>query len=219
MQLSKTTYMRLGVCLLLSLSCIFVGDTPSAAPSFSASLKFQRDKYGTPGEPIDLGLSVLWCNKNIGAESPSNAGLYFGFGDIDGTNTSTSYSNYISQDILGTDKDPAYVFWGAGWRMPSKREVEELCERCDWKWTKQNGVEGYKVIGRGGNSIFLPVTGFRSDSTFFYQKSRGYYWAGEVNEFNPNYGTAIFFYKGDHSVIDYRKIYGFTIRPVCESVF
>ena len=33
---------------------------------------------------VDLGLSVKWANKNVGASHPENAGLYFQWGDTVG---------------------------------------------------------------------------------------------------------------------------------------
>lgn len=186
-------------------------DTPAPSSQDIASL----ESFGKPGEAVDLGLSVSWCEYNIGASDPSDPGLFFGYGDLDGTETSTSYADYPSQDVVGTDRDPAYVYWGQGWRMPTKSEIQELCNRCDWKWTQQNGIEGYLVKGRGG-SIFLPVTGQRSGSVVSFDKTRGYYWAGELTTKDRNYAAAIFFYKGNHMVKDYRKCYGFAIRPVKE---
>ena len=77
-------------------------DTPAPSSQDIASL----ESFGKPGEAIDLGLSVSWCEYNIGASDPSDPGLFFGYGDLDGTETSTSYADYPSQDVVGTDRDP-----------------------------------------------------------------------------------------------------------------
>lgn len=171
--------------------------------------------YGMPGRAVDLGLSVLWSDQNIGASGPDDAGRLFGYGDISGAVTTCSYADYVSQDVVGTDRDPAYVFWGGGWRMPTASEVNELVERCEWRWTVRDGVEGYVVKGRSG-SIFLPTTGQRSGKEVSYAKTRGYYWSGEVSEADDDYASALFFYRGGHVLKEYRRFYGFAIRPVKE---
>lgn len=168
-----------------------------------------------PGEAVDLGLSVLWSDHNIGAVGAYDAGLFFGYGDITGTVVSNSYKDYVSQDVVGTDRDPAYVFWGGGWRMPTAHEIYELVERCEWRWAVRGGAEGYLVRGRGG-SIFLPVTGQRSGRDSAYVKTRGYYWSGEISEADGDYASALFFHKGGRMLKEYRKFYGFVIRPVKE---
>ncbi len=172
-----------------------------------------------PGNAVDLGLSVMWADRNVGAMGPVEAGRVFGYGDITGEEISTKYDDYVSEDVGGTDRDAANHYWGLGWRLPSISEITELVERCQWTWTQRDGVDGYVVKGRGGNSIFLPVTGHRTDSTMCFVKTRGYYWSGEITSYNKNYAGALFFYKGNKFQKDYRKIYGFAIRPVRESFF
>ena len=171
--------------------------------------------YGLPGNAVDLGLSVLWSDQNVGATGPTDVGRFFGYGDLTGTVMTCSYNDYISQDIVGTDRDPAYVFWGSGWRMPTASEIEELVERCQWKWVVRNGTPGFIVKGRE-SSIFLPVTGQRSGRELAYQQTRGYYWSGEISETDHDYAGALFFHKGGHMLKNYRKFYGFVIRPVKE---
>ena len=172
--------------------------------------------YGKTGVAVDLGLSVKWADHNIGADSPSEVGRHFGFGDVDGRETSNDIKKYARGDISGTDRDPAYVYWGGGWRMPTADEVAELCERCEWKWVRRGGIDGFLVIGRGGRSIFLPVTGMRSNGRPQFENARGYYWSGVTCDDAPDYAPALFFYKGGRLVKDYKKIFGFVIRPVRE---
>lgn len=178
----------------------------------------QRDAYGLPGRAVNLGLSVLWSSHNIGAKSATDFGLYFGYGDINATKTSTQSKDYESHDIKSSDDDPAYVFWGMGWRMPTNAEILELVEQCDWEWTIESGVPGYKVTGRaaGSGSIFLPAGGMRSSKTKQFVERRGYYWSGEMSPASHDYAQAIMFHKGGVLVKHYRTIFGFAIRPVKE---
>lgn len=169
---------------------------------------------GQAGKAVNLGLSVNWCDRNLGAERPEQVGHYFGYGDISGEAVWQANGEYQQQDIYGTDYDPAYVYWSEGWRMPTSSEIQELVTRCFWRWGKQNGVEGFIVTGRGGASIFLPCSGHMMDAQIYYAESRGYYWSGMVSSRNENFAQALFFYKGNKMIKDYRNFYGFVIRPV-----
>ncbi len=122
----------------------------------------------TAGEIVDLGLSVYWASCNVGATKPEEYGNYYAWGE---TSTKNSYSqgNYtyydsdkatyidIGSDISGTEYDAARVNLGGEWRMPTKDEMTELIKNCSWEWTQINSVNGYKVTGPNGNSIFLPA--------------------------------------------------------------
>jgi hypothetical protein len=39
--------------------------------------------------------------------------------------------------------------------MPTKEQAQELVDNCDWVETTSNGVRGFRVTGKNGNSIFL----------------------------------------------------------------
>lgn len=126
-------------------------------------------------ECTDLGLSVKWATSNIGARSPEDYGGYFAWGEIEEKN-SYSWSTYkycsgssstcesIGDKICGTQYDVAQVVLGNSWTMPTKEEMDELRTKCDWVWTAENGVNGYKVFGDNGNYIFLPAAGYKTTS-------------------------------------------------------
>jgi len=143
----------------------------------------------TPGEVIDLGLSVKWASHNVGASSPEEFGDYFAWGETEPKEyyglenykwnsggkqwNLTKYCYNSKRDsrepnkygvpdtltVLNPADDVANVKWGDGWRMPTYDEFYELCSKCEEKWTTHNGVEGYLVTGPNGNSIFLPASG------------------------------------------------------------
>jgi hypothetical protein len=43
-----------------------------------------EDDYIIPGGYVDLGLSVMWAECNLGATSPEEPGLFYSRGNIDG---------------------------------------------------------------------------------------------------------------------------------------
>lgn len=40
--------------------------------------------------------------------------------------------------------------------LPTKEHIKELLDKCDWIPTSINNMDGYKIIGNNGNSIFIP---------------------------------------------------------------
>ena len=67
----------------------------------------------------------------------------------------------IPAKIYGKTKyDAASCFWKGKWRMPTQKEMEELCSKCTWTRIEYNGVVVYKVKGPNGNAIFLPAAGY-----------------------------------------------------------
>ena len=168
-------------------------------------------------EYVDLGLSVKWATCNVGASKPEEYGDYFAWGE---TTTKSSYTESNSKtygksmgDIAGNSSyDAATANWGGTWRMPTKAEMQELIDKCNWKWKKQNGVKGYKVTGPNGNSIFLPAAGYRDGSSLDDAGSNCSYWSSTPDgivayylRFERDYP-----YMGSYG----HRGYGRSVRPV-----
>lgn len=189
---------------------------------------------------VDLGLSVLWATHNVGAEKPEDYGDYFAWGETQpkenydwstykyckGTNkTMTKYCNNSSygnggftdtKTVLDPEDDAATANWGGSWRMPTDEEMTELRNNCTWTWTTQNGVNGYKVVGKNGNSIFLPAAGWMLGTSLNLVGSCDFYWSSSLNTSNPDYAYGVLFYSSyvrrDYS----NRAYGRSVRPVCQ---
>lgn len=181
-------------------------------------------------EAVDLGLSVKWASCNVGAESPEGYGDYFAWGE---TTTKSSYtesnsvtyglsiSEFESRGIIGSDGnltaayDAATANWGSPWRMPTLDEIKELLDKCTWSWTTQNGVNGYKVTGPNGNSIFLPAAGYRYETSLRGVGSRGTYWSATPYS-DSNYAYYLNFLDDYYDRECYDRDRGFAVRPVSE---
>lgn len=156
---------------------------------------------------VDLGLSVKWATHNIGTTSPIAIGEYFAWGEITPKNSYTE-KNYKWNSfrvelekkrksdiniICGTPEfDAATASWGDQWRMPTRKEWEELLTFCEWN--VDNISNCYQITSRkNNNSITLPF---------------GHYWTSTF------YGTFLFFVPyepetdGAYSVIIERYIRG-----------
>ena len=182
---------------------------------------------------VDLGLSVKWATKNVGASSPSDYGDYFAWGE---TRPKSSYSWSNCFDCLDDTGDSWGVYkiggktsisptsghdtsrenWGGTWRIPTIAEFEELRNKCDWTWTSQGGHNGYKVTGPNGNSIFLPAAGWRSGTDRLYVSEYGGYLSGSLSSSYSLNARNLYFGSRSHSTINSYRRYGRSVRPVTD---
>ena len=119
---------------------------------------------------IDLGLPsrTLWADRNIGAATPEDGGLYFQWGDTQGytaeqvgngeglktfdwddykfsiDGSSSNFSKYNASDskmVLDPEDDAARVLMVGNWRMPTMENYKELCLNTDIYLVPTEGEE------------------------------------------------------------------------------
>ena len=179
----------------------------------------------TDSRAVDLGLSVKWASCNVGATAPEEYGGYYAWGETEEKNSyyesdylyynNGSYTN-IGSDISGTQYDVATVKWGGNWRMPTAAEIDELTDNCTWQWTTLNDVNGWRVTGPNGNSIFLPAAGCRDGQEVYNQGSNGRYWSSSLSSSHSYNAFILYFNNGNYDrYYSYGRYYGHTVRPVC----
>lgn len=201
-----------------------VGET-NPKPSTTNPINVQNDS-------VDLGLSsgILWATCNIGASSPSEIGEYFAWGEKEtkdaygwetyelchgSYNSIFKYTEDDRKSILEPHDDVANSELGGEWRIPTKEDMEELVEECEWKWSNQNGRLGWKVIGPNNNYIFLPASGAASSYIIAGVNELGRYWTATRDK--SNYSAYNLRFKDVTDtivVVDDTRFYGRTIRPV-----
>ncbi len=187
-------------------------------------------------EYVDLGLpsGLKWATCNVGATSAEDYGDYFAWGetspkakyyldtylhwnDINEDGWCDNGEATINSGISGNAQyDAATANWGGSWRMPTKYEMQELLDYCEWEWTEVNGVKGSKVIGQNGNSLFLPAAGFRSRTSLEYDGSLCLYWSS-----TQFYGYDYLAYSlsndgGEDGCGGSSRYNGLSVRPVTE---
>ena len=195
----------------------------------AARLAREQQQGISTQKKVDLGLSVCWAGWNVGASSPEGYGNYYAWGETT-TKSDYSKSSYqylngrdyvnIGSNISGTHYDAACAQWGGSWRMPTKAEFQELKGRCTWTWTTYNNVNGYKVTGPNGNSIFLPAADYRRGTELGDRGSDGLYWSGSLNESSQGFAYYLKFGTGGldiggRNVLCASRELGFSVRPVC----
>ena len=179
---------------------------------------------------VDLGLSVKWAPFNIGATTPEDYGDYFAWGETKPKGSYdwdtykfgnivnlTKYNNVDGLTTLALEDDAATVNWGGSWRMPTIEEMAELFDNCTWTWTTQNGKNGYRVTGRNGKSIFLPITGFMSGNDCVGEGENAGYWMNELaSSGDISSGASITLNKMNKiKNASFYRYRGYSIRPVC----
>lgn len=119
----------------------------------------------------DLGLSVEWNTKNVGAS------------------TSTDYGNYYTFEEAKRINE-------SDWRCPTEEEYKELLQNCKSYWLSKDGVYGRVFISKiNSNAIFLPAAGYRGSDVNgvgsngdYWSSSNAYYLyfhSDAVNVFSP----------------------------------
>ena len=170
-------------------------------------------------EYVDLGLpsGLKWATCNVGASQPHGYGNYYAWGE---TTTKASYTEGNSLtygrdlgDISGNvNYDAARANWGSNWRMPTKAEMEELRDNCTWTWITQGNVNGMRVTGPNGNSIFLPAAGYRFGSEVYTVQFRGDFWS--ATDDNSLRALGLFFGSSGEDVSGSGRYDGQSVRLV-----
>ncbi|MBR3078426.1 MAG: hypothetical protein IKH01_01265 [Prevotella sp.] len=165
-------------------------------------------------EFVDMGVSVRWAKHNIGAKEEADFGGLFGFGDLTGCNPSIDAADYASADTYMTALDIAYWATGMKGTLPTADQFEELFKVCKTQWVEQNGIAGYLVTAKNGNTIFLPAAGKRIGHDISEAGVQGNYLTGTVNASNTQFAVDYEFSRtgGDRST---RAVYeAMSVRPV-----
>ena len=135
------------------------GNTPFVRPNVSYCTE-ENEVHYNPFDPyngheyVDLGLpsGTKWAKMNVGANSPTDYGLYFAWGETTGYTASqlgnsegqkvfnwtdyalteygdetvTKYNETDGKTVLDLEDDAAHVNWGGDWHMPNGAQCFEL---------------------------------------------------------------------------------------------
>lgn len=115
---------------------------------------------------VDLGLSVMWASKNVGAINILELGDKY---PVIAPDANVNW-NTLPENITTSEFDIANKLSNGKSMLPTRKQWKELIDKCEWHWADVNGVVGYRVIGRNGNSIFLPSTG--NSNTYYWSASK-----------------------------------------------
>ena len=139
----------------------------------------------TDEEAVDLGLSVKWAKKNLGASNYTDKGN--SYEDYDYMDIYYEDPILVGEDgedvnLSGNEKyDYARKELGGSWRMPTFEDWQELKEKCSWKTVTIDDKPGFQVTGPNGNIIFLPAEKL-DEPIMGIQHYDGLYATGTLNQ-------------------------------------
>lgn len=153
----------------------------------------------------DLGLSVIWANKNVGADKTEDVGGYYAWGVTDAYSASVSYkwfnangskaNKYVSQNshsesgtadgltVLDAADDVASKTMGSEWRMPTKKEIDELKALDCLEGYVYEGKKGLLFVGNGDHKydgLFIPYGGYKDKSDTPVSTDYAYLWSSSL---------------------------------------
>ena len=149
--------------------------------------------------------SYKWCMGRIDTVTKYCKNYEYGYNHFEDGKT-----------ILDPEDDAALMNLGGSWRMPTDVEWAELRGKCTWEWTSVNAINGRKVTGPNGNSIFLPAAGHRDIMSLSEVGSDGHYWSSSLHHRYSNYAWFIDFWSGDVISNYSYRFDGLSVRPVTE---
>ena len=190
----------------------------------------------------DLGLpsGTLWATMNVGASKPSEAGLYFQWGDTvgytkdqvgtgNGQNkfakdwsdykwgADPNFSKYTTTGAkLDLEDDAAHANMKGDWHMPTPEQIQELINETTSTWTAQGGVNGRLFTSKkdGSKSVFFPAAGYAQDGSVNLSGSFCDVWSSLLDSGSVGYGQSLGFSSGNVNLDGYGRCGGLSVRGV-----
>lgn len=166
---------------------------------------------------VDLGLpsGTKWATMNVGASKPSDAGLYFQWGDTQGYTadqvgtgdgkkkfssdwsdykwgTYPNFSKYATTGAtLDMEDDTANANMGGNWHMPTNDQINELLYNTTTGETFVDGMDGMLFTSKKdtSKSIFIPEREFYYDGGISNIQGRGGIWSSNLDSDYVYYGS------------------------------
>lgn len=148
----------IGIVALIILAIIFILPNSESNNAENVAITTQGNKVKTP-KLVDMGVSVLWADRNVGASEVYDYGINYNWGitDISGNSKQSSDFNPTGKSISGGANDIATVNYGNGWHIPTWDEYIELTNNCEIYTYTENGVSGYLLVSKiNNNKLFFP---------------------------------------------------------------
>ena len=195
---------------------------------------------------VEIG-GIKWATMNVGANSVTDYGLYFQWGDTqgytaaqvgsgegkkyfdwtdykysdNGTTAMTKYNSTDGKTVLDASDDAVTAAWGGSWRMPTEDEFLALTAATTSSW-----VTDYQGSGINGR-LFTDKT---DSSKVLFFPAAGSCYRGSVSSVGSicnywigllaniiAYGRGLYFYSGGVYVNYNGRCFGYTVRGVLGS--
>ena len=192
---------------------------------------------------VDLGLpsGTLWATMNVGANKPSDAGLYFQWGDTKGYakdqvgkedgkkkfskdwrdykyGTKPNFTKYVdNSSTLDLEDDAAHVHMGGDWHMPTPDQINELFANTTSEWVKRDDVNGRLFTSKKdvSKSVFIPAAGDAENGLIFGIGRYGFVWSNMLNSKHNDSGRTFGFISVSANLDNYlSRFCGLSVRGV-----
>lgn len=186
---------------------------------------------------VDLNLpsGTLWAKCNIGANSPTEHGKYFAWGETVGYydneehdfgwNTYkygsdlTKYNATDGKTTLDLEDDAVHVNMGGDWHIPTQAQIEELLNETNNRWVANyqgSGVHGMLFTSKTDSTkiIFIPNSGFRSGTSVSNRGDYADLWSSSLVTDHPDFSCNLFFDSEDYFAGQGYRCYGYCLRGV-----
>lgn len=227
--------------LFLFLSSFFAGaqtivriETTEGVQTFNVwdvkSITFEEDPdVLTPNKDehiaVDPGLfsETLWSASNLSLEGSGKGYMLFGWGDPTGKNHSTNLDFFPSSaplpNIAESSFDLVSLKLGAPWRLPSKKEWEELLGNSILEKDPYHPECVLITSDVNGESISLPLMGQRNQEEVTDEYVIGYYWTSTYAEDDADCAVAVRFSIDEKEqvtadFVNMKRYMGLSLRPV-----
>lgn len=184
------------------------------------------DKSSTPEPPapeppvnaVDIGLSIRWRDRNLGAIATSDYGYYFAWGETEPKSNYSATTYTDNPTVLPPEHDATSIL-GEGWRTPTVEEYTELLATYnnsdyEWTWKTIDSHSGYEIKYLGNNnSIFIPASGYKSGTGIYVVNTLGDYWTSSIDT-DPNKAQFFVIEQNNPRTSSIARTYGFAIRPI-----
>lgn len=194
---------------------------------------------------VEIG-GVKWATMNVGANSITDTGLYFQWGDTQGYTASQvgsgegqkyfrqddyiyyndgSYTKYNETDgktVLDASDDAVIANWGGSWRTPTKDEYVALGNAVNTAWTADyqgSGVAGMICTDKTDSSkvLFFPACGNAFDGSVNGVGDYGNCWSSSLFGSNVQLANNLRFADGSvYWQFISDRYFGFPVRGVVD---
>jgi hypothetical protein len=142
-----------------------------------------------------------------------------GNGDYNATSISAWDNEHLTNGVLKTDVDAAYVHTEGKAKMPTKVQCQELFNETNHSWvTNYNGtgINGRKFVSKKDTSkyIFIPASGGAWDGSFVNVGNVGYLWSSSVSTSDAQGADYLGFNSDSCGVDGYYRDVGQCVRGV-----
>lgn len=194
-------------------------------------------------EYVDLGLpsGTKWAKCNVGANSETDNGLYFAWGDTNGYNRFTNcartfdrrnykfskksfiynftkYNNTDGKKVLDLCDDAAHIHMFGKWHMPTDEQIRELIKNTENIWVtdyNNSGSNGRLFTSkRNGEKLFFPACGFLFAEGYYGLNKSGNFWSSSVDNYCSDCGRDLWFGTVSISTVKVNRTLGLCVRGV-----